>query len=195
MENINYFDVVVLALVFMLGLKGLMRGFVKEAFALIGIVVGVYLASKYAEVTGKLISDNFIPIDGENTLLLAGFVVTLIAVWILAYLLGTIVSKIFSASGLGIFDRILGFVFGAGKVFFIFAIIVYAVSQVKVLNKKLEEVTKNSIVYPILKQSGEAIIQIDPTKVQDEISKNIDEVVKKTNDTINSLKKDDNISK
>ena len=72
MENINYFDVVVLALVFMLGLKGLLRGFVKEAFALVGLVVGVYFASGYAKEMGELISTNLISMDGENKLLLLG---------------------------------------------------------------------------------------------------------------------------
>jgi membrane protein required for colicin V production len=146
----------------MLGLKGLFRGFVKEIFALIGLVAGVYIASRNAEFTGHLISDNLLPIDGNNTLMLVGFVITLVVVWIIAYILGGLVSKIFAASGLGIFDRLLGFVFGAGKVFFILAIIVFAVSQIQIINAKLQENTKNSIMYPLLKQAGEVIIKIDP---------------------------------
>ena len=101
----------------------------------------------------------------------------------------------FNASGLGLFDRVLGFAFGAGKVFVIFAIIVYALSTVKVISSKLNEITKDSIVYPILKQAGETIIQIDPVKVQNKLTKDIDDAVQKTKDTIDSFKKDTNTSK
>jgi len=194
LENINYFDVIVIALIVMLGLKGLFRGFVKEIFALIGLVAGVYIASRNAEFTGHLISDNLLPIDGNNTLMLVGFVITLVVVWIIAYILGGLVSKIFAASGLGIFDRLLGFVFGAGKVFFILAIIVFAVSQIQIINAKLQENTKNSIMYPLLKQAGEVIIKIDPVEVQKDIEKNIDDVVKTTQETIEEIK-DTNTSK
>ena len=194
MENINYFDVVVIALIFMLGLKGLLRGFIKEVFALIGLIAGVYIASRNANFTGQLISDNLIPMESENTLMLVGFVITLVIVWIIAYILGSIVSKIFAASGLGIFDKLFGFIFGASKVFFIFAIIIFAVSKINIIKDKLEESTKNSIMYPLLKQAGEIIIKIDPVKVQKDISTNIEEVVKITQDGLNNLK-ENNISK
>jgi len=188
LENINYFDVIVIALIVMLGLKGLFRGFIKEVFALIGLVAGVYIASRNANFTGHLISDNIIPIQGENTLMLVGFVITLIAVWIVAYILGALISKIFAVSGLGLFDKLLGFIFGAGKVFFILAIIVFAVSQIKIINTKLQETTKDSIMYPLLKQAGEIIIKIDPVEVQKDITTNIDNAVKTTQEAINSIK-------
>jgi len=195
MENLNYFDVIVLALILMLGLKGLIRGFVAEAFALIGIVAGVYLASRNAKMVGDFISANLIPMEGENIILLSGFVVTLVLVWIILYSLGLIISKIFSASGLGIFDKILGFTFGAGKVFFIFAIIIFAVSQMKIIDKKLQEVTKGSLMYPLLKEAGQIIIKIDPKEVQSNITQNINDVVKQTKETINVISDDSNSTK
>ncbi len=174
MEEVNYFDVVVLVLVLLLGLKGLIRGFIKEAFALIGIVLGVYIASKYAFEVGELISSNIIPIESDNVILLSGFIITIVIVWAFIYVFGTIVSRIFSLSGLGIFDRILGFLFGAGKIFSIFAIIVFAVSKVGFLEKNLENITANSIMYPMLIGAGELIIKIDPIKIKDEITQTID---------------------
>ena len=45
-------------------------------------------------------------------------------------------SKVFSVSGLGIFDRIFGFAFGAGKIFLLFAIISYA-KGLSILNVNL----------------------------------------------------------
>jgi len=195
MENLNYFDIIVLALILMLGLKGLIRGFIAEAFALIGIVAGVYLASRNAHKVGEFISTNLIPMDGQNVITLAGFVVTLVIVWIILYILGLIISRIFKASGLGIFDKVLGFIFGAGKVFFIFSIIIFAISQMKIIDTKLKELTKNSLMYPLLKQAGELIIQIDPKKVQSNITQNIDDMVQETKKTINTISGDSNSTK
>lgn len=189
MENINYFDLIIFALVTLLGLKGLMRGFVKEFFALVGLVGGVFVASRLASTTGELL-DSIIPIDNNNTMLLIGFIISLVLFWILAYIVGIIVSKAFSLSGLGIFDRFLGFVFGAGKIFLLFSIIIYAISNVEVIDKKLEASTKGSIALPMLKSLGKYIIQIDTTKLQSNISDNIDKAMDTTTKVINDVTND-----
>lgn len=52
MDNLNIFDTVTLVIIVLIGLKGLFRGFIKEAFALIGIVGGVFVASRLARDVG-----------------------------------------------------------------------------------------------------------------------------------------------
>ena len=108
MENINVFDLIVVALITILGLKGLFRGFSKEFFALVGIVGGVFVASRLSNDAGEIVN-SFIPMENENTILLAGFVSALIIFWIIAYIIGSGLEKIFKMSGLGALDRILGF--------------------------------------------------------------------------------------
>jgi membrane protein required for colicin V production len=186
LDTLSYFDIIVTTLVTLLGLKGLFRGFIKEFFALIGIVGGVFIASRIASNTGELIA-NFIPIDNNNTMLLIGFVASFIAIWLIVYMLGTVFSKIFSLSGLGVFDKILGFVFGAGKIFLFFSIITYAVSNVEALSKKVESVTGDSVVYPMLVDTGAYIIKIDTTQLQNKISDGVDTVVEGTKDTIEDI--------
>ena len=189
MENINYFDLIIFTLVTLLGLKGLFRGFIKEFFALVGIVGGVFIASRVAANTGELIAD-IIPIENNNTMLLAGFIASLIVVWLAAYFIGIIFSKIFSLSGLGIFDRVLGFLFGAGKVFLLFSIITYAVSNIEVLSKKLKKTTNGSIAYPILVETGSYIIKIDTEKLHSKISNKVDDIVQSTKNGINTIEAD-----
>jgi membrane protein required for colicin V production len=186
LDTLSYFDIIVTTLVTLLGLKGLFRGFIKEFFALIGIVGGVFIASRIASNTGELIA-NFIPIDNNNTMLLIGFVASFIAIWLIVYMLGTVFSKIFSLSGLGVFDKILGFVFGAGKIFLFFSIITYAVSNVEALSKKVESTTGDSVVYPMLVDTGAYIIKIDTTQLQNKISDGVDTVVEGTKDTIEDI--------
>jgi len=189
MQQLNYFDIIVLGLTFLLGLKGLIRGFIKEIFALIGIIGGVFMASRLSNDVGDLLA-KALNIQNEKTIILVGFIVTLIVVWGIAYILGIIFSKMSSASGLGIFDRFLGFVFGSGKVFLLFAIITYAVSNIKAIEKNLNSWTKDSIVYPILVDAGRYIIKIDTTKLQSNISKAIDKTIQKSKEVTNQIKDD-----
>lgn len=183
MEDINIFDLVVIALITVLGLKGLFRGFTKEFFALVGIVGGVFIASRLSKDVGAMVN-NVIPMDNENTVLLSGFVVTLVIVWIIAYVIGTALAKVFKMSGLGIFDRILGFAFGAGKIFLLFSIIAYAVSQVKMINDNLAPKLESSLVFPILQDTGSYIIKLDTSGFQEKVTQQLDTVVDATKESI-----------
>jgi len=189
MQNFNYFDVIVTALTILLGLKGLFRGFIKEFFALIGIVGGVFVASRLAFQVGTII-DSAIPMNNNSTIMLIGFVATLISFWIIAYFIGMVLSKVLSLSGLGIFDRLLGFIFGAGKIFLLLSIIIYAISQVDTINKGLQDKVKDSIMFPILQNTGNYIIKIDTQKFQKKVTNSIDKVVDTTQKTIEHISTD-----
>ncbi|MBD3840628.1 MAG: CvpA family protein [Campylobacterales bacterium] len=190
MENLNLFDIIVLSLVTILGLKGLLKGFTKEFFALVGIVGGVFIASRVAKDVGAVVN-SIIPMQNENTILLAGFIAALSIFWIIAYFLGSLLEKVFTISGLGIFDKILGFVFASGKIFLLFSIISYAASQVKVVNDNLEKKLQDSVMFPILKQTGGYIIKLDAGEFQQQVSKGIDKVVETTKETIQDISKEE----
>ena len=197
MEDINIFDIIVVSLIALLGLKGLFRGFIKEFFALFGIVGGVFIASRLSSQVGEMV-DRVLSFDNNNTLVLVGFIVALAVFWTLAYIVGIIISKVFSLSGLGIFDRMLGFVFGAGKVFLLFSIITYAISQIEAINKKLDKKLNNSIVLPLLKQTGSYIIKLDTTSLEKGITKHVNSAVETTKKTLQDISIDaikDNVNK
>jgi len=190
LENINLFDLIVLSLIVILGLKGLFRGLTKELFGLIGIIGGVFIASRLAKNVGE-IANSIIPVDNESTILLIGFIITLILFWIIAYVLGMVLEKVFSASGLGVFDRLLGFVFGAGKIFLLFAIIAYAISNVKMINDNLQPKLKDSIVFPMLVETGSYIIKLDTSNMQQEVSKKFESAVKSAKDSLEEISKEE----
>ncbi len=177
MENLNIFDIVTLLLIILIGLKGLFRGFIKEVFALIGIVGGIFVASRLAREVGFFIG-GFFKIDNESTILFIGFLVSVIIFWGLVYLLGTLVSKMFSLSGLGILDRTLGVIFGAGKIFLIFAIIFYALSKVDAIKNAIKAKVGNSFMYPIFVETGAAIIKMDTSAIVKKIETSIDDTAK-----------------
>lgn len=161
MMDFNYFDVTIAAIVLILGIKGFMQGFIKEAFGLLGLVAGVYFASRLAETAAAFIDTNFLHLENESLLRLIGFLVILILIWLGATILGAIFSKLTNQSGLGFINRLLGFVAGGGKYFLIFALIVTALSNVTLVKDNLEKYVKDSVLYPYLQEAGSYLINID----------------------------------
>ena len=167
MENVsmidfNYFDITIGAIVLILGIKGFMNGFIKEVFGLVGLVGGVYFASRFAPTAATFIDTNFLHLENIALLKLLGFLAVLIIIWLGATILGSIFSKLTSASGLGFLNRLFGFIAGGGKYFLIFALIVTALSNVTLVKDNLEKYVKDSVLYPYLTAAGSSIINLDP---------------------------------
>lgn len=162
MIDFNYFDITIGAIVIILGIKGLMNGFIKELFGLLGLVGGVYLASRFSQDAAAFINDNFVKIDNTALLTLLGFLAILIVIWVGATVLGSLISKLTAISGLGFINRVLGFIVGGGKYFLIFALIVTALSNVSLVKDNMEKHVKDSVLYPYLIQAGTSIIHLDP---------------------------------
>lgn len=179
MQDLTTFDIVILAITLLLGLKGLFKGFIKEVFGLVGIVGGIFVASRLSDQTGAVIKP-FLGLENEATISLIGFIAALIGFWLIVYVLGLILSKVTSMSGLGIVDRTLGFLFGAAKIFFIFAIIAYALYQVESFKSTLDKQFSKSVVFPYLVQTGSYIMKLDTAKFANSVDKQIDEVVPQT---------------
>jgi membrane protein required for colicin V production len=165
MMDFNYFDLVISSTVIILGIKGLLNGFIREIFGLAGLVGGVYLGSQFNPVVAKFIEDNFLQLQNDSILKLIAFLTILISIWLGATILGAIFAKLTSMSGLGFLDRLLGFITGGGKYFIIFALIVTSLSNVTVIKENLHKYVKDSVLYPILVKTGSTIIKIDPQKI------------------------------
>jgi len=165
MIDFNYFDVVIAAIVLLLAIKGFMHGFIKEVFGLVGLIGGVYFASRLAETAAGFIDKNFLHLENVALLKLIGFLAILIIVWLGATILGSIFSKLTNASGLGFLNRLFGFIVGGGKYFLIFSLIVTALSNISLVKDNLEKHVQDSILYPYLKKAGSYLINLDPSKL------------------------------
>lgn len=189
MQDFSVFDLIIIAITIILGLKGLFRGFIKEVFGIIGIVGAIFVASRISQETGDLLAPILV-LENSATIKLIGFIVALIGVWLVVYSAGVVISKIFSASGLGAIDRILGFVFGALKIFLIFSVIAYALYQVQSFKKVIDEKFANSAVMPHLLSVGSYIIKLDTTVIIDTIDKGVQSVKdnESVKDTVTDVK-------
>ncbi len=161
MENISLFDLVTVLLVLFLGIKGILRGFIREVFGLVGIIGGIYVASRYAAPAGDFIDTAFLHLESKESLYLIGFVAAFLIFWLVATLIGKFVEKIVSLSGLGFVDKLLGFAVGAAKVFLIIGVIVYVLSNISVFSDKIAHYTKNSFMYPLFYATGSKIVSLD----------------------------------
>lgn len=80
--DFNYFDAVIASIVIILGIKGMMNGFIKEFFGLVGLVGGVYIAARMAHTAGEFIDKNLYHMENSTVLQLVGFIAILALVWI-----------------------------------------------------------------------------------------------------------------
>lgn len=161
-SEFNYFDAVIGAIILILGVKGFISGFIKEAFGLVGLIGGVYFASRLSDKAAGFIEANLVKVDNPALVKLAGFMAILLLVWVGMTLLGQIIHKLTAVSGLGFLNRLLGLVVGAGKYFVIFALIVTALSNVSLIKDKLNKYVADSQLYPFLAETGAYLINLDP---------------------------------
>lgn len=170
----SYFDVIVSILVLFLGLKGILNGFFKEIFGLIGIIGGIFIASRVGNSVGKLINDSVLKFQNDAAVSFTGFLVTLALFWLFMIGIGIIFKKLSSASGLGIFDKLLGFVFSTSKFFLIASVILYSTYNIKAMRTNLDSMMKNSLLFPILVETGSFIMKLDPIEISNEINSTIE---------------------
>jgi membrane protein required for colicin V production len=159
--NFDYFDLGIISIILILSIKGFLQGFIKEFFGLLGLLGGLYFALKYSDEVSKIISQNLVALDDKSLLSMLGFLSILIGMWIFSILVGTIISKLAYFSGLGFFNRLLGFIVGGGKYFVIFSLIIGAFANVKFVQDNLKKFTSKSMVYPYLLETGSYLLNLD----------------------------------
>ena len=180
----NYFDLVVSIIILLLGLKGIINGFFKEIFGLIGIIGGIFIASRVGDSVGEYLSDLIFKFDNTSAISFTGFLATLALFWLLMIAAGMLFKKLSSLSGLGAVDKLLGFVFGASKFFLIAAVIAHAVYNIKAVRNTVDDMMSTSVVFPILVETGSVIMKLDPVEISDEINATIDKSTKSVEESL-----------
>ena len=175
MENISIFDIISLSLIFILGIKGVMNGFIKEVFGLVGIVGGIFVASRFAEQMGQLIDKNLYQLENSATLYLVGFIAVLIAFWILSLFIGHLLESLIKMSGLGGIDKLAGFLVGSAKIFLVFSILAVTLSNIDFIKTKADEYMINSFMYPIFVETGTYIVKMDSKKITKDLKNTLGE--------------------
>ncbi|MGH7803759.1 MAG: CvpA family protein, partial [Candidatus Binatia bacterium] len=106
-------DIVVLAIVAVLGLRGLFRGFIREAFAVVAWVGGILLSFLFAKELAPVVADA-IGVSAPFDRAIAGVAIFL-GVYVVVEIVARILRRIAHAIFLGPVDRVAGLLLGAAK--------------------------------------------------------------------------------
>jgi membrane protein required for colicin V production len=151
------FDIIIVALVVLMSFKGFINGFMKEFFGFIGLIGGIFIASRGSEWLAKYIDSSVYHISNFATLKLIGFVLILALVWGMASFIGAFFSILPSESR-STSSKLAGMGMAGVKYFFIFALITSALFNNPVIKDNIADKIKNSQIYPTLDRVGSMVI-------------------------------------
>lgn len=116
------FDYIVLAIIGLSIILSVMRGFFREALAILGWIAAFVVAKTYVNQILPMMPEN---IPTESLRILAAFLVLFLATLLVSSLLAIALSAIFKKIGLGWLNRLLGAVFGLARGMLIVCIVVF----------------------------------------------------------------------
>ena len=119
-------DISILTVLVLGGLRGLLRGLIKELAALTAMLAGGWLAFKYHEQAAALLHGMLPPVAAR----MVAFVLLLILVGLSAHLLGNLLTRLVTLALLGWVNRLGGLVVGCLEGGLILGMFFYAVLAV-----------------------------------------------------------------
>lgn len=130
-DMVMAFDIVMLVLALWLGIKGCLRGFVRELMSLLGTLGGAWLAFHYCGQLGSWLNSFFPGFLSPRGWQIAAMVLIFLGAAIAASLLGRVIQLLVRFAWLGSVDRLLGFAAGLAKAVVIAIIVLYGIQLVQ----------------------------------------------------------------
>ena len=131
-------------------LRGIWNGLFVELASFLSLLVGIWAALKFSN-TLNLILQSFVSWS-PKTIMVVSFALTFILVFIAITMLAKVFTTLFSFAGLGIFNKILGGVFGIFKMVLIVGVSLGIFEKVNFANHFAEKETleKSLFYFPVL---------------------------------------------
>ena len=147
MGDINFFDIVTIIVALWAIVAGWRRGVILQLCSLVGIVLSIYLSSRYATAAGEFLGMND---DWKSP---GGFIVVAILTLIAVALVGYMLRKIVQVAGLGVLDILLGIAISLLKWLLLLSAVysVFATLNRSTNMIKEESLQKSKSFYPICK--------------------------------------------
>jgi len=162
MPDLNTFDIIILILILLMSIKGFINGFLRELFGFIGLIGGIFVASRTAEPIAKYIDTNILHLDNFSALKLIGFLAVLASVWMIISFIGNLIVGISKKQPHNILNSFLGFLTAGIKYFLIFSLIISAIFRTPLIKDNVAGKISGSKLYPTLNTVGSNLINLAP---------------------------------
>ena len=120
-------DIIILLVLVAAFIFGVMKGIIRQVFGLLALFLGVYCAFKFSYWAGGYIAEWFHTSEALTQGI--AFALTFTVVVVAVILIGKIAARLVSLAALGLFDKILGGVFGLLKFACILCVLLYLIQH------------------------------------------------------------------
>jgi len=158
--GLNIFDIVVIAIILLLSIKGLLNGLIKELFNLIGLIGGIFLASYFHNDLSNYIYENFTNAIPIKVLNLLSLIAIFVLFWIVMKYIAKAIAYFSDSEFISTTSRLGGMVIKMVTTFFILSLITYALSTKPQFAQKFKPILDSSKLYTLLKNSGSLILNM-----------------------------------
>ena len=142
----NYIDFFIILVVILGVVSGFRKGFIHQLASLVAIILGIFLAAKFAKAGGSLLSQYFA--INPNLVIIVAFVIIMILVIVAIHYLGKMIEKIIEEVELKMINRLAGCIFALAKnlllLSLLFLILDFSSPHLNILS---EEKKDNSLLY------------------------------------------------
>jgi membrane protein required for colicin V production len=145
----NWIDIVLGILILWSLIKGFRKGFVIELASLLALILGIYGAIKFADITAGYLTEN-IDLPKDYTPLIA-FALTFVVIVVAVHFLARMVQKLVNMVALGFINRLAGAIFSGVKTILILSFVLFFIESIDQTVKVIPQKTKDQSIlyYPI----------------------------------------------
>ena len=148
----NFFDILTLVALVWAIISGWRSGFVSQLLGLVGIILGIVLSLRYGAAVGGMFG-----IDARFSVV-AGFLITFVAVLVVATILSRLLAKVLSFIGLGWVNTLLGIVLSIVKGLVVLSMLYAAIYSLNLNSQLIEpDYFDNSISFDIIRKCAEPL--------------------------------------
>lgn len=189
MDNLGYIDFILLGLIAFSGFRGFFAGFIRELFGLLGLILGVVFASRYAYEMGEWFKIKAYPFESTTLSTLLGFITVFLLIWVCSILVRWLAFYLTRAIFPNYLNRLLGVLFGALKAFIALAVLLHLVFRIESMRSGLlSHFEVNSVFYPIMESVASKIISSEIIKEIPKSPEEFQETLEKTKKKLEGTK-------
>jgi len=162
LTGFNTIDITIIVLVLLMAVKGLMNGFLREIFGFVGLIGGVFVASRGATLVAHYIDTHLFHLENFAVLKLIGFLILLALAWGTSAFVGNLIVGVSREGSHHTLDRSFGCLVAGIKYFLIFSLIVSTLFRSPLIKENMTQTIRQSKLYPTLDSIGSTLINLSP---------------------------------